>query len=236
MKLLLREILAWFLPERCVFCGKVILPEQVMCVACRRFLPIIRPPICPFCGQRKFDCHCEKHRRHFDAQAAPFYHEGVARAGILRLKLFYDAQAISYFTQQMAAVAHREYIIENIDGIVFVPMTKREEFARGYNQSKLLAGALGKRLNIPVYDILKKIYETKPQKELTSMERTGNVFGIFDITVPSVKDKTFLLVDDVMTTGSTADECAKILKIYGAKRVVCITLATRRLTEEEEEL
>lgn len=236
MKLLLREILAWFLPERCVFCGKVILPEQVMCVACRRFLPIIRPPICPFCGQRKFDCHCEKHRRHFDAQAAPFYHEGVARAGILRLKLFYDAQAISYFTQQMAAVAHREYIIENIDGIVFVPMTKREEFARGYNQSKLLADALGKRLNIPVYDILKKIYETKPQKELTSMERTGNVFGVFDITVPSVKDKTFLLVDDVMTTGSTADECAKILKIYGAKRVVCITLATRRLTEEEEEL
>ncbi len=235
MKLLLREILAWFLPERCVFCGKVILPEQVMCVACRRFLPIIRPPICPFCGQRKFDCHCEKHRRHFDAQAAPFYHEGVARAGILRLKLFYDAQAISYFTQQMAAVAHREYIIENIDGIVFVPMTKREEFARGYNQSKLLADALGKRLNIPVYDILKKIYETKPQKELTSMERTGNVFGVFDITVPSVKDKTFLLVDDVMTTGSTADECAKILKIYGAKRVVCITLATRRLTEEEEE-
>ncbi len=234
MSLHLREIQAWFLPERCVFCGKVILPEQVMCSVCRRFLPIIRPPICPYCGQRKIDCHCNRHRRHFDAQAAPFYHEGVARAGVLRLKFFYDAQAISYFTQQMAAVVHREYEIADIDGIVFVPMTKREQFVRGYNQGKLLADALGKRLGIPVYDVLKKIYETRPQKELSSIQRTGNMLGVFDVTVPSVKGKTFLLVDDVMTTGSTADECAKMLKIYGAKRVVCITLATRRLKEEEE--
>ncbi len=235
MKRLPREILAWFLPERCVFCGKVILPEQVMCAGCRLFLPIIRPPICPFCGQRKIDCHCQKHRRHFDAQVAPFYHKGVARAGILRLKQFHDAHAISYFTQQMAAVVYREYTIEDIDGIVFVPMTKRELFVRGYNQGKLLAEALGKRLGLTVYDVLKKVYETQPQKELTSIRRSGNMLGAFDVTVPSVKGKTFLLVDDVMTTGSTADECAKMLKIYGAKRVVCVTLATRRLKEEEEE-
>ncbi len=216
-------------------CGKVILPEEVMCAGCRRFLPIIRPPICPFCGQRKIDCHCQKHRRHFDEQVAPFYHEGVARAGILRLKLFHDAQAVSYFTQQMAAVVHREYTIEDIDGIVFVPMTRRELFARGYNQGKLLAEALGKRLGLTVYDVLKKVYETQPQKELTSIRRSGNMLGVFDVTVPSVKGKTFLLVDDVMTTGSTADECAKMLKIYGAKRVMCVTLATRRLKEEEDE-
>lgn len=153
MKRLLRRIVSWFLPERCVFCGKVLLPEQLLCSTCRAHLPMIKPPICRFCGQHKSDCHCQKHRRHFDAQAAPFYHEGVARTGMLRLKNFHDAVAISYFTQQMAAVVHREYEVEDIDGIVFVPMTKREQFARGYNQGKLLADALGNRLGLSLIHI-----------------------------------------------------------------------------------
>lgn len=235
MKHLLREILSCFLPERCVFCGKVVLPEQTICASCRRHLPIIKPPICPFCGQRKGECHCQKRRRHFDAQVAPFYHKGCVRVGVLRLKQWNDAQAVSYFTQQMAAVVHREYTVEDIDGIVFVPMTKRDEFSRGYNQGKLLAEALGKRLDLPVYDVLKKVYETEPQKELKSIERMGNVFGVFDVTDTSVAGKSLLLVDDVMTTGATADECAKMLKIYGAKRVVCVSLATRRIQEQEDE-
>lgn len=235
MNRFLRNILAWFIPERCVFCGKVLLPEQVMCPTCRRFLSVVRPPTCLFCGQRKIDCHCQKRRRHFDAQVAPFYHEGPARSGVLRLKQWNDAQAVAYFTQQMAAVVYREYDVEDFDGIVFVPMTKRELFARGYNQGEVLAKALGKRLGLPVFDVLKKVYETLPQKELTSIQRSGNVFGVFDVTEPSVEGKTFLLVDDVMTTGSTADECAKMLKIYGAGRVMCVTLATCRFKEEEDE-
>lgn len=234
MNRLLRKITAWFIPERCVFCGTVLLPEQVMCKTCRRFLSLVRPPTCPFCGQSKSDCHCPKHRRHFDAQVAPFYHSGPARIGVLRLKRFHDAAAVSYFTQQMAAVAAREYKVEDIDAVTFVPMTKREQSVRGYNQGEVLATALGKRLHLPIADVLEKIYETPSQKELPAIQRSGNMLGAFDVKVPFLKGKTFLLVDDVMTTGSTADECAKMLKIYGAKRVLCVTLATRRLENEEE--
>ncbi|MBO5928740.1 MAG: ComF family protein [Clostridia bacterium] len=233
MNRFVRSILALFLPERCVFCGAVILPMQVSCSTCRRSLSIVSPPICTYCGQSKTDCHCAKHRHHFDAQAAPFYHEKAARFGVLRLKRWDDPEAISFFTQQMATVVHREYEVDQIDGIVFVPMTKREVAKRGYNQGKLLAEALGKRLDLPVYDILKKLYETTSQKELKGIQRTGNVLGVFDVTVPSVAGKTLLLVDDVMTTGSTAGECAKMLKIYGAKRVLCVAIAIRKREKKE---
>ncbi len=233
---MVRSLLALFLPERCVLCGAVVLPKTVCCEECRQTLLLVHPPICSLCGQSKADCHCQKRRRYFDRLAAPFYHEGAAQKGVLRLKKRHDPETILFFTEQMAAVAHREYVKETIDGIVFVPMTKRELAERGYNQGRLLAEALGKRLDLPVYDVLVKLYETDAQKNLKGIQRSGNVLGVFDVVAPPVAGKTLLLVDDVMTTGATAGECAKMLKIYGAERVLCLTAAVRRLKKEPAEI
>ncbi len=233
---ILRCLVAVFLPKRCVFCDTIILPWRQSCEACARQLSFIRPPLCPYCGQHKKNCGCLKRRSPFDKVTAPFYYETAARSGVLRLKRYDDPDAIAYFADCMHTVVCREYGDEPIDGLAYVPMTRRAERAREYNQGKLLAEALGKRLALPVYTALAKIYETPPQKALDLHARSGNVLGVFDVIDPAVRGKTLLLVDDVMTSGATLGECAKMLKIYGAKRVLSVTIAVRKHKKEPDEI
>ncbi len=227
-KQIAQHLVAVVLPKRCVFCDTLIPSWLQCCDTCAQQLSVIRPPLCPYCGQHKRDCGCGKRRPAFDKVAAPFYYETAARSGVLRLKRYDDPNAIAYFADCMRAVVCREYGDEMIDGLVYVPMTQRAERQREYNQGKLLAEALGKRLSLPVYTALAKMYETSPQKVLDLRARSGNVLGVFDVIDPAVRDKTLLLVDDVMTTGATLDECAKMLKLYGAKRVLSVTIAVRK--------
>ncbi len=235
-KRIMRCLLAVVLPKRCIFCDALILPWHESCEACARDLSVIRPPLCPYCGQHKKNCGCLKRRSPFDKVAAPFYYETAARGGILRLKRYDDPDAIAYFADCMRAVVCREYGGEPIDGLVYVPMTRRAQRRREYNQGKLLADALGKRLSLPVYTALAKIYETPPQKALDLHARSGNVLGVFDVLDPAVRGKTLLLVDDVMTTGATLSECAKMLKIYGAKRILAVTVAVHKHKKQPDEI
>ena len=226
--------LSFVLPKRCVFCGTLIEPIRVFCKRCESTLPFIKPPVCTYCGQNKKQCGCPKHRFAFDKVAAPFYYEAAAQDGILRLKHYDDPDAIRYFAEQLKTVVLREYGSESIEVITFVPMTKRALCAREYNQSQLLAEELGKRLWLPVQALLTKLYETRPQKELDLEARTGNLLGVFDVTDPTVRGKAVLLVDDVMTTGATLHECAKMLKIFGAKHVLAVTVAVRKFEKKTE--
>ncbi len=229
-------LLAVFLPKRCICCDTLIRPRQQSCEPCARQLSFIRPPLCPYCGHYKKHCKCENRRLSFDKVAAPFYYEASAREGVLRLKRHDDPDAIDAFAAYMQAVVCREYGDESIDGLTYVPMTRRAERQRGYNQGELLAEALGKRLSLPVYTALKKIYETPPQKELDFHARSGNVLGVFDVIDPAVRGKTLLLVDDVMTTGATLSECAKMLKIYGAERILAVTVAIHKRKKQTDEV
>lgn len=231
-----RCLLAVFLPKRCIFCDTVIPPWHQSCEPCARQLSFIRPPLCPYCGHYKKHCDCGNRRSAFDKVAAPFYYEAAARSGVLRLKRHDDPDAIACFADHMHTVVCREYGDESIDGLVYVPMTRPAERQREYNQGRLLAEALGERLSLPVYAALAKIYETPPQKALDFHARSGNVLGVFDVIDPAVRGKTLLLVDDVMTTGATLSECAKMLKIYGAKRVLAVTIAVHKRKKETDEV
>lgn len=231
-----RRLIAIFLPERCAFCGCVVAPYDTICEACQREISVITPPICRRCGHHKADCLCRGKRQHFDGVTAPFYYADAVRAGILRLKRRDDSLAIDTFAVYMARAVQREYEDETIDGICFVPMTKRRLQEREYNQGELLAKALGKQLQLPVMPVLAKLYDTAMQKKMAfRIRRSGNVLGVFDVMDESVRDKTVLLVDDVLTTGATLNECAKMLKLYGAKRVLVVTLAIRKQKPKTDE-
>ena len=236
-KELVRRLVAVLMPERCVFCGDVIPPLHVCCDACRETLLIVTPPICTYCGRTKEDCMCRKRRYAYDKVAAVFYYCDAGKAGVLRLKRYDDPQAIDYFADQMAAVVRREHGHLMLDGIAYVPMTKRDERKREYNQGALLARALSKRLNVPMLPVLKKLYQTNPQKATEPWYRSGNVLGVFDVTdEDAVRDKTILLVDDLLTTGATLHECAKMLKIYGAKAVPAVALCVGKPKKKPDEL
>ncbi len=223
------RLIAWLFPERCIFCDRVIPSLTLCCDECRREVEIIRPPLCPYCGVSKDDCDCHRRRHRYDRVAAPFYSDGPIYEGLLRLKRTDDPLAIGYFADQMAAVVRREFAEESLSAVVAVPMMEDAEYDRGYNQSSLLAQALAERLALSYWPILTKCYATKEQKKLSAWQRAGNVLGAFDVTDgTALADSTILLVDDVLTTGATTDECAKMLKLYGAARVLCVTAAIRR--------
>ena len=97
----------------------------------------------------------------------------------------------------------------------------------------MLVAVLSKRLALPYEPVLTKLTHTQPQKELTALRRRGNLLGVFDVC-SDVSGKTILLVDDVITTGATLDECAKMLKIFGAAEVYGVTAAAAVLSKDEE--
>ena len=112
------------------------------------------------------------------------------------------------------------------DVICYVPMTKKSEKKRGFNQCEVIARHIGYRINIPVSDCIKKIKNTKEQKTLTKEERVKNLKGAFKVSrVKDIKNKDVILIDDVMTTGATINECKDILKRSGANKITVLTIA-----------
>ncbi|MCH5143311.1 MAG: ComF family protein [Clostridiales bacterium] len=115
-----------------------------------------------------------------------------------------------------------------IDCITYVPLTKKSAYKRGYNQSKLLAKSLSKRIQTPLLcGAIKRIKSGKAQKGLTGKQRIENVKGAFKVVKrDKFKDKNVLLVDDILTTGSTVNEISRILLKAGAKAVYVATAAS----------
>ena len=127
----------------------------------------------------------------------------------------------------MAKTVKEQYGEKKFDIITFVPFSKAEKHDRDFNQSELLAKRLGEELCLPCREMLVKLYDVPRQHTLPGTKRRGNVFGIFATAeeFSYLDGKTILLADDIKTTGSTLSECAKMLKIAGAKEVCAVTAA-----------
>ena len=221
-----------FFPHHCYLCNRVILPRRHLCRDCAAHAPYILPPICDTCGRNEDDCVCGGHSRHYERCISPFYHKDRVRNGIFNLKEEDIAVSASGFASAMAEVVRREYGGIAFDGVTSVPLHKKDLYQRGFDQAASLARELALLLGVPYVPTLKKITHTSPQKELTALRRRGNLLGVFDVT-EEVAGKTYLLVDDVVTTGSTLDECAKMLKIFGAEEVYAVTAAAALLKKDE---
>ena len=215
-----------FFPKRCALCGRLINPHSVLCSECENGDFYIKGDICPLCGAEKEHCNCKKHRNSYSSVVAPFYYEGGAKTAVLKLKFGENRQYAKNLAEFMAKCVCERYPETEFDEIAYVPMTKSQVRERSFNQSELLARQLGKILSKPVSDCLVKEFETGQQHSLKESLRKGNVLGAFNISdSASVKDKTFLLCDDIKTTGATLNECAKMLRLSGAKDVICVTAA-----------
>ena len=120
-------------------------------------------------------------------------------------------------------------ILKSYDIIEAVPMYKKRKNERGYNQSELIAKEIAKHIEgIQYKKILKKVKNNERQSLLSKTARIQNVKGVYEVQESKIiKDKKIILFDDIYTTGSTAEECAKVLKLNQAKEVVVLTLAKR---------
>ncbi len=226
----MNHVLEWvetmLFPNRCCLCGKVITMGGHMCLNCTNDAPYVLPPICGCCGRGASVCTCKNRRRTFERCVMPFYYDKQVHTAIGILKNQGYISTVKGLAAEMAELLRREYGGIPFDYITPVPLHPTDLRRRGFNQSELLAQSLSDLTEIPLKILLEKIFTTPPQKELSSLRREANLFGAFNVLPQwNLNDKVILLVDDVITTGSTLNECAKMLKIAGAKEVYAITVA-----------
>lgn len=209
-------------PRRCACCSRVIPAEKELCAFCEARLPRLPEPVCRRCGQARAECLCSHGPRplYWDGFCAPFYYRDVAAQGIRQMKFRGRADGAVFFAGEMAQTLRRVFPKENLDAVCYVPMTKRKQRERGYNQAALLAKHLAEELQLPLLHSLVKTRDNRIQHKLKFPERQENVRGIYACR-ESLTGKRILLVDDIKTTGFTLNACAEALKAAGARRVVC---------------
>lgn len=221
-------IFCLFYPNRCKFCGELTAPFTDVCNDCKVNLPWIDGEICKHCGSLKSDCGCKGRHGHFyDGIVAPLYYVDSVKECIHNYK-FHDERLIyKCLADLMSETCINRYTGIDFDYITYIPMRKKSSRKRGYNQSGLLARRIAENLNIAFTDdLLVKLYDTKVQRGCSQLERRGNLAGVFDVNEKyCIENKTVLIVDDVKTSGSTLNECGKMLYLNGASHVYCLTAA-----------
>lgn len=212
----------------CDICSREVFAGERICEACDLALPRIGAGFCPFCGRKVLEpgacLECKQKPLKTAKARAVCVYEGEAARLVLRFKrgAKYLSRTLGYL---MLFVLAEEF--KDSDALVFVPMTKKAERRRGYNQSRLVAEELSKQSQKPLLDCVEKVRETESQKALGRREREENLAGCFRVTdKAAVKGKRLLIVDDTMTTGSTASELAEVLLRAGAEEASLLTFAS----------
>lgn len=228
-----KYVLDIFFPNRCPFCGKVIKWNENCCEKCFAEIPYITTEYCKKYG--KENCICSEVQISYDGCASVTYYSGIIKDGIVKFKTDKALNLVDVFESDLYNNLNRITDISNIDFVTFVPMNKSAKHSRGYNQAEVIAGKISKSICKPVIsDILIKSKNDIIQHELNRNERRMMVKGLFDFNrkfIKAVKGKNILLCDDIITTGSTLNECASVLKQNGAESVYCITIASTQLVK-----
>ncbi len=216
-----------FFPERCERCGKIIPVSCDFCEKCEENITAISEDFCQHCGQESGLCICgDETNAHIEHITAVYLYSGDIREKIHAMKFRGRLHLINGFGEAMAKRIRSVYGSVHFDGVCFVPMSSEGEKERGYNQSRLLAKSVAHNLGVPFIDCLAKTKLTQKQHSLTGFERRENVKGSFSLSTPAeVEGKTLILCDDIKTTGSTLNECVKVMMAGGVREVYCVCIA-----------
>ena len=154
-------------------------------------------------------------------------YEGVLRTAIKKLKFKNKKKLAEPLAILLVEYLKNSFSVDSINYIISVPLSKKRLKERGFNQVDLLALIIERGLRVQfIPNMIARIKETKPQFELKREERFRNLKGAFRVCDPErVRDRNILLLDDILTTGSTVSECSKVLKDAGAGKVYVLTLA-----------
>lgn len=220
------KLLDWIYPPQCVSCGA---PGSLFCRDCRSRLLPVGEHYCTKCGKplkKGQSCRlCARSEFLFRASRAPYIYEGPAAALIKKLKYDGCLDLVPILTELL--YAFWQGLGWDADLIVPVPLSEKRRAQRGFNQSEMIGAAFSKKTGIPmVPGALMKIRHTARQVGLNAEERRENLSGAFAAEELMVKGKRILLLDDVMTTGSTFAECSAVLLKAGAGSVDCLSVAT----------
>ena len=216
---------------KCLNCGRDVFDDTGFCPECTKQLPFNNGKTCPRCGvgidgEETYCGHCALEKVHFDKAYSAFHYDGIIKKAIIKMKFHNLASYAEVLAYYLVFLAKKHNL--TFDVVTFAPMSKKSKRTRRYNQAQLLANAFCEILgaDAPIQALV-KVKETAPQERLTKTERKQNLVGAYQLNA-DVKGKVVLVIDDVKTTGSTLNECAKVLKRGGATTVICLTVASRK--------
>lgn len=223
-------------PGLCILCGRPLPSQQEhFCTVCHHEVFTDLHPACPRCGgtigpfsARADGCHaCRNEGLAFEQVIRVKTYDGLIREIILRLKNQQGESLAELLGECWAEQAAARFAALQVDALVPIPLHWLRRWQRGYNQSAALCRGLAARLRLTCCPSwLRRIRNTPRQTSQTPAGRKANVRGAFAVRSPAaVKGKAVLLVDDVMTTGATVGEAAKVLRAAGASRVAIAVLA-----------
>jgi competence protein ComFC len=222
-------------PPHCANCQADTLAGSHLCAECAAGAPRVREPFCQQCSQpfsgaitSEFVCsNCAGRDFHFLCAVSRYRGKGVVKEFIHRFKYnrhFYLRHQLADWMAE--ALDDPRLQAPPIDFIVPVPLHKARLREREFNQAEVLARLLGRRAGLPVKVCLRRNRYTTTQTRLDRQARMENLRGAFCVRhTPTVTDRHLLLIDDVLTTGSTVEECARILLEAGAASVRVLTAA-----------
>lgn len=204
-------------PPRCVFCRKVLSTNREgICDKCAADLPYT-------------DSHASQKGDFFSVCVSPLYYEDNVRESLLRFK-FRDATGYAGTYAKLLAQCIETELCSRYDLISWVPLSRKRYKERGYDQAMLLALATALELDDVAVSTLEKTRHVEKQSRMGSPEkRRANISGAY--IVPDrelIEGKRILLIDDIITSGSTLSECARVLRSAGAAEVLCATVARSR--------
>jgi ComF family protein len=219
-------------PFSCEICHKkleVSSGRQYLCAECIGKIKLIREEICSCCGKESAISPCrsckEKKQIFQKARSAGIY-EGVLKECIHLFKYNRKTYLARPLGKLLIDLIYCEQDLSKAELLVPVPLDKRKYRERGFNQAQLLAATISKKTGIPISRGLYRIGNAPSQTQLSCQERIKNVEGLFKVAGNNgIMGKSILLVDDVFTTGATANECARTLLRAGAQKVNVLTVA-----------
>ncbi|MBR7142969.1 MAG: ComF family protein [Clostridia bacterium] len=215
----------WLIPNRCVFCSRMIPEKETLCPACSKQEKSYLLTACPKCGRSFSLCTCHASPQGPDLILYPFsYRKAPISAALKRFKKFGYGTYARFFSLHMARLTRYYPQCEEAEVICAIPVHASAFREKDFNHAEILAVHLACLLKKEYRPLLIKTRKTAPQKALTAAQRRKNLHNCFSVNgpVPSV----VLLVDDITTTGSTLNEAVRTLKKNGAEKVYCITAAS----------
>lgn len=203
-------------PDKCILCRKILEKDEMdLCRECRTTAPEF--------PQGKLNL------QFIDSFTAVWYYKGSVRESLHRFKFLRGTHLAKPYGR-LLAMKLLEQCPEGFDVVTCVPISPLRRLTRGYDQDELLARAVAEELELPCRKLLKKVRHNRPQSGIEGhARRRANVLGVYrTVEGEQIEGKRVLLVDDILTTGATAGECARMLLTAGAKEIHCAVVAAAR--------
>lgn len=235
-QMLTSNLISLLFPRRCPVCGEIVIPEgELICSLCIKKLSFVKQPVCKKCGKEvtametEFCLDCTRHKRSFEYGRALLNYDEKAGHSMAQVKYRNKREYLDFYGEAICIRYEQVVGRMDADALVPVPVHPSRKRQRGFNQAQILAERIGEKMHIPICPaLLVRNKKTVPQKQLNPSERLKNLEEAF---MPGIRPdcvKSVILVDDIYTTGSTMEACARALKKAGIINVYFLVICIGR--------